>query len=301
MISDMIEVVQGSLGSGKSLVATTECIYQLKRGGVVATNFDFSNTWAWDLAGCDLRVNLRMRNRIDLAKDFHNRAFKIGNPESMIKLSGDEGKGLADLCTGKLKREIKKEGGRGHRTEGKGLLVLDDCHHFFNARTFSDNKDYVAFFANARKWGWRTILITHDINNIDKQIRSYVEIESRFRNLKKVKIPYTPFPMTPFNCFVIVRRYSGLGPGSGMTHSKDLYMMDKVSAGMYNTLERFSAENVLGEYQKQGWPVSKYVYDGRGRQLPKEMRVKKADIRAAESYPKYHQIIRPKLAQCNQG
>ena len=154
------------------------------------------------------------------------------------------------------------------------------------------------FFANARKFGWRTLLITHDINNIDKQIRSYVEIESRFRNLKKVKIPYTPFPMSPVNAFVIVRRYAGLGPGTGMTHSKDLYTMDPVAASMYNTLEIFRSDSVLGEYRHQGRDPDTYVVDGRAPEPEPEEKVK---VRKVSSFthqpcsplPEYRKLVNP--------
>ena len=244
IITDDIEVVQGSLGSGKSMVATLESIYQLRAGGVVATNFTFVDDWAWRLAGQDLRVIFRLRDRQELAESYYKRCFKIGNPQSMIELSGDRGTGLANLCVGKLKKS----------REGKGLLILDDCHHFFNSRTYNNNREYVTFFANARKYGWRTILITHSIENIDKQIRSYVEREARFRNLQKVKIPFTPFPMSPVPAFVIIRRYAGLGPGSGAIHSRDFFLMDKAAAGLYDTLERFHPEDVLPEYRNQGLP-----------------------------------------------
>jgi hypothetical protein len=249
MISDDIQVVQGSLGSGKSMVALIEAIYQLRAGGVVAANFTFTEKWAYDLAGQDLRVWLGRRDRMEWARDLHSRCFKIGNPESMKELSGDKGKNLARLCTGKLKTA----------REGKGLLILDDCHHFFNSRTFQANKDFVTFFANARKYGWRTLLITHSIENIDKQIRSYVEIESRFRNLQKYRLPVIGLPLSPIPAFLIVRRYGGLGPGSGSLHSKDLYFFDKGAARLYDTLERFGEDNLLETYQPQGLHPDEYV------------------------------------------
>lgn len=244
IISDDIQVVQGSLGSGKSLVAVIEAIYQLRAGGVVATNFSFSRNWSWDLAGQDLWVKLGLKDRMTFAKDLYRRCFKIGHPESMKELSGDRGSGLASLCTGKLR----------NAREGKGLLILDDCHHFFNSRTFAKNTDYVTFFANARKYGWRTLLITHSIDNIDKQIRSYVEIEARFRNLQKFRLPIIGLPLSPIPCFLIVRRYAGLGPGSGSIHSKDLYWFDKGAARLYDTLERFGEQELDSSYSYQGDP-----------------------------------------------
>jgi hypothetical protein len=249
-ISDDITVVQGSLGSGKSMVAVLEAIYQLKAGGVVACNFTFVKEWAWDLAGQDAKVWLGLKDRYESAESLWSRCFKIGSPESMIELSGERGSNLNNLCVGKRK----------NAREGKGLLILDDCHHFFNSRAYQNNKGYVSFFANARKYGWRTILITHSVENIDKQIRSYIEIEARFRNLQKVRIPFTPIPVSPFfPAFVIRRKYYGLGPGSGSNHSLDLFLMDKRAARLYDTLERFHADDVLAEYTHQGTHPSLYA------------------------------------------
>lgn len=300
MITDSIEVVQGALGSGKSMMSTLECAHQLKMGGVVATNFAFSNTWAWDLAGVDLRVNLGLRNRYELACCLYSRAFKIGTPESMIELSGHEGSKLADMIVGKVRKKMYKEMRRPlHSVEGKGLLVLDDCHHFFNSRTYRNNAEYVAFFANARKYGWRTLLITHDIGNIDKQIQTYVETESAFRNLRKMNFPYTPIPLSPFfDIFLIVRRYSGKGAGKGMVKNKDLFMRDRTTANMYNTLEIFNADTVLGEVKHQGWHPSKYVFGpvtkGGTRREPVQATNKDVVrlLGQAETFPRYREVVR---------
>lgn len=262
MKSDSIEVVEGSLGSGKSLVATQECIFHLKTGGVVATNYDLHPLWAWALAGSQVKVWLKIKNRYDLACELWERAFKVGSPRSMIELSGDQGIRLAEMCRGKIRRQIESNS-RGYKIEGKGLLVLDDCHHFFNSREFQKNKEYVAFFSNARKYGWRTILITHDIEALDKQIRPRVETIARFRNLRKVNIPYTPFPMSPWDAFIVVRRYAGKGTGSGLVHSKDFLIKDMVAADMYDTLQLFNPDDVLDAVVHQGLHPSEYVYDAR--------------------------------------
>lgn len=284
-VSDDIQVVQGSLGSGKSMVGLIEAIYQLRAGGVVACNFTFTDRWAYDLAGQDVRVFLGMRDRLKLAQSYFSRCFKIGNPDSMRELSGDKGKNLARLCEGKLRTA----------REGKGLLILDDCHHFFNSRTFLANKDYVTFFANARKYGWRTLLITHSIENIDKQIRSYVEIESRFRNLKKVRIPLLGLPLSPIPAFAIVRRYAGLGPGSGSIHSRDLYFFDKRAARLYDTLERFGEGDTLEAYQHQGLDPSTYALGPAEPVVPALLPLPVyrpfSLVGQAESWPQYYQGV----------
>lgn len=285
MISDDIQVIQGSLGSGKSLVAVIEALYQLRAGGVVATNFNFSKNWAWDLAGQDLKVRFGLRDRQKLACAMYARCFKIGSPDSMKRLSGDRGSNLSKLCTGKLH----------NAREGKGLLILDDCHHFFNSRTFTANKDYVTFFANARKYGWRTLLITHSIENIDKQIRSYVEIESRFRNLQKFRIPLLGLPLSPLPCFLIVRRYAGLGPGSGSIHSKDLYWFDKGAARLYDTLERFGENGLDGEYSYQGKPPAGFIVPASDPvfDAPEPVKIQTSFRLNGQSsaFPRYHKTV----------
>jgi len=287
MISDDIQVVQGSLGSGKSAIAMLSLVEQLQAGGVVACNFTLTPDWATDLANQHIFCRFGWRDPYPRAKSFWERAFKIGNPESMIELSGDRGSNLEKLCVGKRK---------GKR-EGKGLLIIDDCHHFFNARTFAANKGYVSFFANARKYGWRTILITHNIENIDKQIRSYVEIEARFRNLQKVTIPWTPIPISPFfPLFLVRRKYYGLGPGTGSNHSLDLYPFDTRIARLYDTLERFHADDVLGEYTHQGnEPVAKKATIPTTKKI-----VRQKHYGNAESYPQYYTCVKPQtLHFCN--
>lgn len=267
ILSDDIRVIQGSLGSGKSLVAMYEVVDQLQRGGVVACNFNLVSDWAIRLAKYSLRSKLGLQNDLEVAQSYYERCYLIGNTDSMIELSGARGVRLNELCVGKAK----------NKREGKGLLVIDDCHHFFNARTFAKNEPYVRFFANARKYGWRTLLITHDVDNIDKQIRSYIEIECRFRDLNKVKIPFTPFPVSPIKLFIVRRKYYGLGVGSGANHSLDLYPFDIRIANLYDTLERFGEDNPIGEVRYQG------VIPGYCSKPPRKIR----------DYSKVHSDYRP--------
>lgn len=279
-VSDDIEVIQGSLGSGKSLVAMMECVMQLKAGGVVATNFTFNPIWAYLLAETQVKARFSAKKRYELACSYWDRAFKIGCPDSMIELSGDRGSKLAELCVGEL-REAR---------EGKGLLVLDDCHHYFNARNYGANKEYVTFFANARKYGWRTKLITHDVENIDKQVRTYIEIESRFRNWAKLNIPLLSWLiLRRFPMFRIHRRYFGKGPGAGGMHSKDLYFLDRTIASLYDTLERFTPDDVTKEVGKQGLHPSEYVYVKGMKEKSERKGVRL--MGQASVWPNYREII----------
>ena len=64
--------------------------------------------------------------------------------------------------------------------------------------------------------------------------------------------PFLAFLFPPFLVFLIVRRYAGLGPGTGSIHSKDLYFFDKGSARLYDTLERFGEDALESSYTFQG-------------------------------------------------
>lgn len=237
-LGDCIEVVCGPLGSGKSAVAHLEAVLHLKAGGLVATNYTWCDNWAWHLAGADLRVWLKMRDRLKYAQQLYTRCWKIGSAESMYDLSDR----MVELVDKKLRK----------KREGKGLLIVDEAHHVFNSREYQKNKKFVEFFANARKCGWRTIIVTHSMDSIDKQIRDKVEYETRFRNLKKVRIPFTPFPFSPIPAFFTVRRYAGMGPGSGSKAGQDLFFLDPTSAKLYDTTERFYYDDQLQEAALHG-------------------------------------------------
>jgi len=283
-----VEVIEGSLGSGKSAVGHLEAIMHLKSGGVVATNYKFVDDWAYRLAGQDLRVYLKIRNRLDYSIDLYNRAFRIGNAQSMYNIS----KGMKKLCSPKMQK----------KREGYGLLVIDEAHHYFNSRTFQDNKSFVEFFANARKLGWRTIIITHSIENIDKQIRSYVDFQTRFRNLQKVKMPLLPFPISPIPVFLSVRRYAGLGPGTGSKFGSDLHILDKLSASLYDTNEVFRADSILNDATNQGlFPV---VPSDLITKIESEFKIEKPKRKAVvlEHYiKKYQERVNPKSSYLSQS
>ncbi|MDR3631597.1 MAG: zonular occludens toxin domain-containing protein [Desulfocapsaceae bacterium] len=240
-----IEVIQGSLGSGKSAVSMCEAVEHLLFGGVVATNFNFTPDWAWLLSGRGLFARLGLSDRFEVAEGLRKRCFKIGCIDSIMEISGREGKKMRELCQGRMSK----------KREAYGLLVIDEAHMFFNARAYNKNKEYIDFFSQARKNGWRVILVAHSIEMLDKQIRFFVELESRFRNLRKVKAPFLPFSLSPVPAFLIVRKYAGKGPGAGQKHSIDLRFLHKDTASMYSSFEIFAFDDVARRSSLQGLPV----------------------------------------------
>ena len=225
----MIEVMQGSLGSGKSAVATARAIAHLQDGGVVAANFALTDGWADVVAKrnplCYFSDNLRYEKAKSLWPRFHH---------------------VKSLAAIKELRPREQAEGRhknsGQFQEGQGLLILDECQLIFNSRKWEKNMDWIEFFTQSRKLGWNILLIAHTIEMIDSQIRPLCEFESRFRNLQKVKFPMTPIPLSPFPLFVVVQRYAGLGAGASSVSSRALYPLPLWAARLYDSLAVFSAD-----------------------------------------------------------
>lgn len=235
----MIELIQGTPGSGKSAVSLCMGLAHLVDGGAFACNFDLVEDWAWLLSGYNYRVRLGLADRLQRANDLRRRCFRIGTARSIFELSDR----LKDC--GLAPRWQKAR-------EGKGLLILDEAQLVFNSRDFTKNKIWIEFFTQHRKLGWNVLLIAHHIQMIDKQIRPLVEIETRFRNLKNVKLPILPISLSPVNLFLGVRFYAGNGPGSGLVHGRFLQFLDLRLARLYDTLRVFAFDDLQDAIELQG-------------------------------------------------
>lgn len=133
----MIESYTGTPGSGKTSHSINDIQKYLARGSVVVCNF-----------------------AIDLSKiPFVKKSSKFVeiDPSSDID---------------KLYEYAQYSKG-----EDSLLLVLDEAQLIFNSRNWSDasRKKWISFFSQHRKLGYRVILITQDINMLDRQIRMLVE------------------------------------------------------------------------------------------------------------------------------
>lgn len=227
----MIEVCQGTPGSGKSAAAVARAIMHLKKGGVVAANFSLVNGWADEIAKRSLRGRFSLEYRHELAKSLYSRFYRVDSLPAIQKIfPRQEAVGLH-----------KDKGGY---SEGSGLLILDECQLVFNARncmTGSKNLDWIQFFTQHRKLGWNCVLIAHTIEMIDSQIRPLAEYASTFRNLQKLKVPIIGLPMAPFPCFIVIRRYAGLGAGANIVADRDLFPLPLWAARLYDSLEVFNA------------------------------------------------------------
>lgn len=70
------------------------------------------------------------------------------------------------------------------------LLVIDECQLLFNARAWNEKgrHDWISFFTQHRKLGYRVILSAQFAEMIDKQIRALIEYEYVHRKLINIGI-----------------------------------------------------------------------------------------------------------------
>lgn len=231
-----VSIYQGSLGSGKSASAVAEAFKHLYRGGVVAANFSLLDGWCHEMAKRDLVGMLSRSYRAKLAHSLWSRFYKVTSLDAILSIDPK-------------KEAVGKEASKpGQYMEGQGLLILDEAQLIFNSRksmSGTKNLDWVEFFTQSRKLGWKVILIAHKSEMIDSQIRDLAEYEARMRNLQKVHVPLVGIPLSPIPLFLVITRYAGLGAGSGSVHSRALFPLPYWAARLYDSRLVFSREGFV--------------------------------------------------------
>lgn len=237
----MIDILQGSPGSGKSAVSVAAAIRHLKNGGVVACNFSLVDGWAESIVKQSILYKFAVilsffisdfskRFLFERATSLYSRFYRV-NSLAAIRVINPKA-----AAVGRYRDT-------GKYLEGSGLLILDECQLIFNSRKWEKNFDWIQFFTQHRKLGWNVSLIAHHIDMIDSQIRPLAEYESRFRNLQKVRIPWIGLPLSPIPLFLVIKRYAGLGAGASVVHSRSLYPLPLWAAQLYDSLLVFSADS----------------------------------------------------------
>lgn len=218
----MINIFQGSLGSGKSASMVVDMCEHLMLGGVVAANFTLVPHWAEYLSSLSWRVRFGFVDRAAHVASLRSRFRFVNSLDDVWQASSD----LIPLA----ERTVAKQ------REGRGRLYLDECQEIFNCRQWADNRAWIHFFSQSRKLRWDIVLTAHSVTMIDKQIRPFLEFETRFRNMAQVKflglIPVAPKsrPM-----FLAITRYAGISAGAGEIHSRRLYPLSKGFADLYDS------------------------------------------------------------------
>lgn len=150
--------VTGKLGQGKTLISMSKIRDRIRKGCKVATN-------------CDIRLENMFNRKTDKP-----RVIRLPDKPT-----------LEDL-------EFIGKGHDGPYDETKnGLLVLDECGDWFNARNWQDKSraGVNSWFRHARKLGWDVYLIVQNISIIDNQARdSLAAAVATCRRLDKLQIPF---------------------------------------------------------------------------------------------------------------
>lgn len=152
-----VYVVTGKLGAGKTLVAVGKIKDTLNRNCKVATNLD-------------IRLN-----KLIGEKAKQTRFYRIPDKPT-----------LADL-------EAIGQGTDSYDESKNGLLVLDECGTWFNARSWNDKsrQDVINWFLHARKLGWDIIFLIQDLSIMDKQARvALAEHVVYCRRLDRITLPF---------------------------------------------------------------------------------------------------------------
>ncbi len=194
--------ITGKLGQGKTLIAVSKIKERFERGGRVATNVDINLT-AMFHRNTDKPKLTRIPDKPTLV-DFE----AIGKGYDMTK---------------------------GYDESKNGLLVLDECGTWFNARNWQDKtrSDVNNWFLHARKLGWDVFLIVQDMSIIDSQAReSLAAGVARCKRIDKFRIPFLSAFTSIFLGFILrppklhsarVEDDSGLLLDRWMYRGTDLY------------------------------------------------------------------------------
>lgn len=210
--------VTGNLGSGKSLISVSKIQDKLIQGRPVATNLDLK---LFNMP----RVGMGAKN---------TRVYRIPDQPT-----------LNDL-------EAIGRGNVSYDESLNGLLVLDECAIWLNARTWNDKtrQPILSWFTHARKIGWDIIFIVQNISLIDKQAREalgeHVVYCSRFDRLS------IPFVSTIFG-FIFGSRMPLPKIHLGVVKYRDVVVERWVYRGSdlyysYDTKQQFSSFYDKGVY-----------------------------------------------------
>lgn len=193
-----VEVITGELGGGKTAFAVELAFDHLLSGGTVYTNIEmFPEVVAKRMAEQGV----------------------VFDPERLIFLTGD------------TMRDFHSQIARG--TEGWVVMVMiDEAHLDNNARDWAtQSREFLNFITLCRKLDIYLCFITQDANDLDKQIRRRVTVETNCRNMKQEKL----FGVIDFPLPLYVRVRFKVNSGR-ITRKLDHDWKFRCSAwGMYNS------------------------------------------------------------------
>lgn len=199
----MITLYSGTPGSGKSLYAAYLIYQRLLHKNPVIANFNIN----FDVFGRKKERCKRYFTWLDNSEL---------TPESLIEYA--------------QKNHVQ---GRENQT----TIIIDECTVLFNARDFArkDRMRWIVFFQQHRKLGFNVILIAQNDRMIDRQIRSFIESEYKYRNVKHYKAMGWLLSFICGGLFVRVQTWYGLRLKTGA----EFFTFSRKKAKIYNTYDIF--------------------------------------------------------------
>lgn len=153
-----IDLYSGTPGSGKSLHLAREILdyCRLPKNRLVISNFDVDRS-------------------------------KLKNPDRFICLENDE---ITPDYLIKVGLERLPMWDNYSQLENSIILIIDECQLMFNARSWNESgrKDWIKFFTQHRKLGYKILLVAQFDLMIDKQIRSLIDIQYVHRKLSDLGV-----------------------------------------------------------------------------------------------------------------
>lgn len=117
--------------------------------------------------------------------------------------------------------------------ENQSLLCIDEAQILFNSRNFGDKlrMNWLSFFSQHRKLGYTIILIAQNDRMLDRQIRSLIEDEYKFKKVNRYKI----LKLLPFALFSESKYWYCIRERTGSC----FFRYNKTLGNIYNTFELF--------------------------------------------------------------
>lgn len=163
----MINCYTGRPGNGKSYHAVSDIYYYLRHGLNIITNIDI------DISLIKPRKNKPLGSYIYLSSKQIAERDRLGSWNFIEGLKGFS-----------LNFHFWDEDGK--TKEGQTVIIIDEAQQddLLNCRTWNraDRREWNDFFAVHRHYGFKIILITQSLQNIDKQTQKLIQLEYEHRN-----------------------------------------------------------------------------------------------------------------------
>lgn len=205
-----IYLYSGTPGSGKSLHAASDIRAQLAMGRPVITNFE-------------LGANAKCRNR----EMYHYIPDLLMRPQDLRDFATDYWESVNPRFA-----------------EDRLLLVLDEMQVLHNSREWQRNGggerlDWLTFFSQHRKYGYRVIMIAQNAKMIDNQYRMLIEHDIQHRKMSNYGMAgWLASLLFGGKLFAFIDFYYPTGDRLGM----EWYVMRRRDAAMYDTRAIFQRE-----------------------------------------------------------